>query len=134
MNRRSFLHATTSAFVAGSLPPRAQTRSTPSRPRPSPSQLAWQCDELALFLHFGVNTFTDREWGDGHEDPSIFSPSALDSRQWARAARNAGARALILTAKHHDGFCLWPTRTTGHSVAASPWRSGQGDWRLTEVQ
>jgi len=127
MNRRSFLHATASALAACSLPPRAQTRSTPSRPRPSPSQLAWQRDELALFLHFGVNTFTDREWGDGHEDPSIFSPSALDSRQWARAARNAGARALILTAKHHDGFCLWPTRTTGHSVAASPWRSGQGD-------
>jgi alpha-L-fucosidase len=74
-----------------------------------------------------VNTFTDREWGDGREDPAIFLPSALDARQWARAARNAGARALILTAKHHDGFCLWPTRTTGHSVAASPWRSGHGD-------
>jgi alpha-L-fucosidase len=127
MNRRSFLHATTSALVACSLPPRAQTRSTPLRPRPSPSQLAWQRDELALFLHFGVNTFTDREWGDGREDPSIFSPSALDARQWARAARNAGARSVILTAKHHDGFCLWPTRTTSHSVSASPFRSGQGD-------
>jgi alpha-L-fucosidase len=126
MNRRSFLHVTASALAACSLP-RAQTHSTPSRPRPSPSQLTWQRDELALFLHFGVNTFTDREWGDGRESPSIFSPSALDARQWARAARNAGARALILTAKHHDGFCLWPTRTTGHSVAASPWRSGHGD-------
>ena len=127
MNRRSFLHVAASALAACSLPPRAQARSSRSRPRPSPSQLAWQRDELALFLHFGVNTFTDREWGDGQEDPSIFSPSALDARQWTRAARNAGARALILTAKHHDGFCLWPTRTTGHSVAASPWRSGQGD-------
>ena len=126
MNRRSFLHATSGAVVACGLP-RAQARSVPSRPRPSPSQLAWQRDELALFLHFGVNTFSDREWGDGREDPSIFSPSALDARQWARAARRAGARALILTAKHHDGFCLWPTRTTRHSVAASPWRSGEGD-------
>ena len=126
MNRRSFLHVTASALTACSLP-RTQTRSTPSRPRPSPAQLGWQRDELALFVHFGVNTFTDREWGDGHESPSIFSPSSLDAGQWARAARNAGARALILTAKHHDGFCLWPTRTTGHSVAASPWRSGQGD-------
>jgi alpha-L-fucosidase len=127
MNRRSFLQVTASAFAACSLPPRAQTRLTPSRPRPSLSQLDWQRDELALFLHFGVNTFTDREWGDGREDPAIFAPSALDTRQWARAARGAGARALILTAKHHDGFCLWPTRTTGHSLAASPWRSGGGD-------
>jgi alpha-L-fucosidase len=127
MNRRSFLHVTSSAFVACSLPPRVQTWPTLPRPRPSPSQLAWQRDEFALFLHFGVNTFTDREWGDGREDPSIVSPSALDARQWASAARNAGARSLILTAKHHDGFCLWPTRTTGHSVAASPWRAGKGD-------
>ena len=94
---------------------------------PRPSQLAWQRDELALFFHFGVNTFTDREWGDGRESPSIFAPANLDTRQWARAARAAGARSMILTAKHHDGFCLWPTRTTEHSVAKSPWRSGEGD-------
>jgi alpha-L-fucosidase len=98
-----------------------------ARPVPTASQLAWQRDELALFLHFGVNTFTDREWGDGTESPAVFSPSALDARQWARAARNAGFRAMVLTAKHHDGFCLWPTATTRHSVAASPWRGGQGD-------
>ncbi len=97
------------------------------RPRPSPSQLQWQRDELALFIHFGVNTFTDREWGDGKESPSIFAPTALDARQWARAAKAGGFRALILTAKHHDGFCLWPTRTTTHSVASSPWRAGGGD-------
>jgi len=80
-----------------------------------------------MFLHFGVNTFTDREWGDGREDPQIFAPAALDARAWARTARAAGFRAMILTAKHHDGFCLWPTRTTDHSVASSPFRGGQGD-------
>ena len=80
-----------------------------------------------MFLHFGVNTFTDREWGDGRESPSIFDPARLDARQWARTAKEAGFRALILTAKHHDGFCLWPTATTKHSVASSPWRGGDGD-------
>ncbi len=127
MNRRSFLHLAAGGIAACSHPRRAQRTAPSFRPRPSSSQLSWQQDELALFLHFGVNTFTDREWGDGSEAPSIFSPSALDARQWARTARKAGARALVLTAKHHDGFCLWPTRTTGHSVAASPWRSGHGD-------
>ena len=99
----------------------------PARPRPTGPQLDWQRDELALFLHFGVNTFTDREWGDGREDPAVFAPENLDARHWTRAARAAGARALILTAKHHDGFCLWPTKTTTHSVAASPFRGGHGD-------
>jgi alpha-L-fucosidase len=97
------------------------------RPIPSPPQLEWQRDELALFVHFGVNTFTNREWGDGREDPSVFAPTGLDARQWARVARASGFRAVILTAKHHDGFCLWPSRTTEHSVARSPWRDGRGD-------
>lgn len=97
------------------------------RPRPSRAQLEWQRDELALFLHFGVNTFTDREWGDGKEAPAIFNPTALDAGQWARVAKAGGAKALILTAKHHDGFCLWPTKTTAHSVASSPFRGGRGD-------
>jgi alpha-L-fucosidase len=97
------------------------------RPVPSRAQLEWQRDELALFLHFGVNTFTDREWGDGKENPSIFAPTALDARQWARAAKVAGFRMMILTAKHHDGFCLWPTATTTHSVKSSPFRGGNGD-------
>jgi alpha-L-fucosidase len=101
----------------------AQTR----RPVPSRAQLEWQRDELALFLHVGINTFTDREWGDGKEDPADFAPSQLDARQWARAAKAGGFRAMILTAKHHDGFCLWPTKTTTHSVASSPWRGGAGD-------
>jgi alpha-L-fucosidase len=97
------------------------------RPVPSAAQLRWQREELAIFVHFTVNTFTGREWGDGSESPSLFDPAALDARQWARIAKGAGARAMILTAKHHDGFCLWPTRTTDHSVRASPWRGGAGD-------
>jgi alpha-L-fucosidase len=97
------------------------------RPRPSAAQLAWQRDELAIFVHFGMNTFTDREWGDGTESPSLFNPTQLDARQWARSAKAAGAKAMILTAKHHDGFCLWPTATTTHSVASSPWKQGRGD-------
>ena len=97
------------------------------RPKPTPSQLAWQREELALFVHFTVNTFTDKEWGDGTESPGIFDPSRLDTRQWARAAKRGGFRSLILTAKHHDGFCLWPSRTTDHSVRSSPWRGGAGD-------
>ena len=123
MTRREFL--ATTALAAASR--RAWLRATATRPTPSPSQLAWQQDELALFLHFGVNTFTDREWGNGREDPAIFAPSRLDARQWARAAKAGGFRAMILTAKHHDGFCLWPTKTTTHSVASSPFREGRGD-------
>jgi alpha-L-fucosidase len=127
VNRRSFLQISATSLAACALPHGGGQSSPLLRPRPSPPQLDWQRDELALFLHFGVNTYTDREWGDGRESPSIFDPSRLDARQWTRAARAASARALILTAKHHDGFCLWPTRTTQHSVAKSPWRSGQGD-------
>jgi len=127
ISRRRFV-LQSAALVAGGIGAarRAHHRQV-ARPVPSPSQLAWQRDERALFLHFGVNTFTDREWGDGTEDPGIFAPTALDARQWARTARAGGCRAMILTAKHHDGFCLWPTATTRHSVAASPWRGGEGD-------
>ncbi len=129
LTRRDFLAATAAGLVRARLGPWAPGAANlaEARPRPSPAQLAWQQDELALFLHFGVNTFTDREWGDGTEDPAVFRPERLDARQWARAAKAAGFRAMILTAKHHDGFCLWPTATTKHSVASSPWRDGTGD-------
>ena len=132
VSRRQFLRTAAGAAVAIPIGARGglawgDATTGLARPLPAPRQLRWQQEELALFVHFGVNTFTDREWGDGTEDPAIFDPSALDCGQWARAARAAGFRAMILTAKHHDGFCLWPTATTSHSVAASPWRGGEGD-------
>jgi len=94
---------------------------------PSGKQIEYQQMELIGFIHFGVNTFTDREWGTGEEDPAIFNPSALDAGQWVQAAKTAGMGMLILTAKHHDGFCLWPSAYTDHSVKNSPWKEGHGD-------
>jgi alpha-L-fucosidase len=104
--------------------------SPPPKPQgalPSLRQLEWQELEFYGFIHFTVNTFTDKEWGYGDENPAIFNPSSLETRQWAQVARDAGMRGLILTAKHHDGFCLWPSRYTEHSVKHSPWRNGRGD-------
>lgn len=94
---------------------------------PSSRQLAWQRMEFYGFLHITVNTFTDKEWGDGTEDPTIFNPTALDAAQWVGAMKEAGMTGVIISAKHHDGFCLWPSRFTEHSVKNSPWRNGNGD-------
>jgi len=124
MDRRAFLACGAAALAVR---PRPGQVPAPARPVPSARQLAWHASEIGLFVHFGVNTFHDREWGDGTEDPASFDPTGLDCRQWARAAKTAGATRLVLTAKHHDGFCLWPSALTMHSVRQSTWRGGQGD-------
>jgi len=96
-------------------------------PVPTAAQLRWQQDRFGIFLHVGPNTALDREWGDGSASVETFAPDRLDVDGWVRTAAEAGARYVVLTAKHHDGFCLWPTRTTDYSVACSPWRGGAGD-------
>jgi alpha-L-fucosidase len=99
----------------------------PFGPVPSERQLAWHEMEYYMFVHFTVNTFTDKEWGYGDEKESVFNPSELDCRQWAKTAKEAGMKGIIITAKHHDGFCLWPSAFTEHSVKNSPWKEGKGD-------
>ena len=94
---------------------------------PRANQVDWMRLERTFFLHFGVNTFNEVEWGSGREEPSIFNPSALDARQWLRAVKQLDGKMIVLVAKHHDGFSMWPTRYTAHSSAASPWRGGKGD-------
>lgn len=101
--------------------------SAPYGPIPSRAQVEWQEMEYNMFVHFGPNTFSGLEWGEGTESEDMFRPTALDCRQWARIAAQAGMKGIIITAKHHDGFCLWPSATSTHTVAQSTWRDGKGD-------
>ncbi len=96
-------------------------------PTPSKEQLAWHDKEYYLFMHFGPNTFTNLEWGHGSENPNLFNPIALDCNQWARIAKAAGAKGIVITAKHHDGFSLWPSKYSNHTVRESSWMNGKGD-------
>ena len=96
-------------------------------PTPTKQQLAWHEKEFYLFMHFGPNTFTNLEWGKGSEDPNIFNPTAIDCNQWASIAKASGAKGIIITAKHHDGFSLWPSKYSKHTVRESKWMNGKGD-------
>ena len=98
-----------------------------AQPLPSKAQVAWHKMEFYLFIHFGPNTFTNKEWGEGTEPEDIFNPTNLDCRQWCRIAKASGAKGIIITAKHHDGFCLWPSKYSTHTVRESKWRNGKGD-------
>ncbi|HEV2245586.1 MAG TPA: alpha-L-fucosidase, partial [Terriglobia bacterium] len=130
MSRRRVMGALWALAVAafvGSMLPRRLTSQNFTDLTPSPQQVEWQDLEFGVIVHFGLNTFTDKEWGSGKVDPSVFNPTKFDPNQWVEAAQAAGAKYLVFVAKHHDGFCLFPTPLTKYSVASSPWENGHGD-------
>ena len=114
-------------YILGSCSTPKVAPPSPVLPVPSEKQLAWQELEMYAFVHFTTNTFTDKEWGFGNESPDVFNPTNLDVNQWVRIIKDAGMKAIILTCKHHDGFCLWPSAYTDHSVKNSKWMNGKGD-------
>lgn len=100
---------------------------SPVHPIPSPAQMKWHKMEMNAFIHFSINTFTDKEWGYGNESPQLFNPSALNTDQWARTLKETGFKTMIFTTKHHDGFCLWPSKYSNHTIKNSPYKNGRGN-------
>ncbi len=127
MLHTSHLHRILLLSALAFLPALSLAQDSAGEIHPAPYQVSWQDLEFGVILHFSTNTFLDREWGDGTASPSTFNPTEFDPEQWMKAIRDAGAKYVVLVAKHHDGFCLWPTEQTDYSVKASPWRNGHGD-------
>jgi alpha-L-fucosidase len=131
LRRGGLIGAVGSVFLAAIAAGVSANQSSPAlnsiAVKPSPQQVEWQDLEFGVLIHFGTNTFLNREWGDGTASPSVFNPTQFDPDQWMRAIKAAGAKYVVLVAKHHDGFCLWPTNQTDYSVKSSPWENGHGD-------
>ena len=127
MRKNLFLILGVAAAMAVTAACDSAKKPEPFGPLPSEDQLAWHDMDMYAFIHYSMNTYTDQEWGFGDEDPALFDPSDLDCRQWARVCRQAGMKGIIFTAKHHCGFCMWPSAYTEYSVKNAPWKDGKGD-------
>ena len=127
LSRRSFLATTATTFRSLSVSGRNVSVPQPYGVLPSARQMSWNGMEIYSFLHFTINTFSDKEWGYGDENPALFNPTAFDADAIVSTLKDSGSKGVILTCKHHDGFCLWPTEQTSYSVKSSPWKDGKGD-------